>query len=561
MAVGDISTAIQTLRVYDGPNNLSQPLTRSDLVHIAGDYYCFISRDDTSKNGRITTVKITEAGAITYIDSWIFEGTTNGYSNSIFKVSGTSYYIIEYSDTNWKGQVATVSISDVGAITASIVNSAQIFTYSECSKAVWLKSTTGYEYFVSVTSGTYSGAVATEHGGISVYKVNTSTGAITVVTGANDFNGTTTIYMPIPIRLADDMICVLYKGMVAGSALLRTISFSGDTIANLGVDTETVAASGASVIDAWAWYPAICKVSSTNDVYAVGYTNSSNHSQLCTYTITTDGAISSQLHIYDYHTASPTDAALTTFRNVCDGIIAIAYNGTNFTIGTFAIDSSGVSNATPINTVTFGGYSNPGIGSILGKINTGTIWGSVWSRDKGDICVNTARIEQNDITTINSDGTVIHQKDITSDGHITTTDTVTKTSDSWVQATEFSTISSDSHVKTSDTIVITSDSYVTITNSTTITSDSYVGHAGTCTLSFGILKRSESGILTVIAQTSGSLSSSVPGSHSQAFTLALSNLNLNWTSGSQYHGILVSSTDTGAIMSSKTIRINGASFS
>jgi len=102
-----------------------------DIVHISDNIYAIAYRGSIDE-GYVKTVEILDNGEInqTAIDGFIFETINESFDPEITRVKGNTY-TIAYSDGNDRGLLATVEISDDGAIKKQ-VNDTLLFDDAYC---------------------------------------------------------------------------------------------------------------------------------------------------------------------------------------------------------------------------------------------------------------------------------------------------------------------------------------------------------------------------------------------------------------------------------------------
>lgn len=112
---GTISALIDTLEFADGIGCFSPK-----IIHIAGDIYAIAYIDNAGDVGRIVTVQISDDGTIVGIVDGPDTFKTVIAQCLDFIKAAAGIYAVCYSTTGWTNNVATIGISDVGAIGAVI---------------------------------------------------------------------------------------------------------------------------------------------------------------------------------------------------------------------------------------------------------------------------------------------------------------------------------------------------------------------------------------------------------------------------------------------------------
>ncbi|MCA9402288.1 MAG: DUF2341 domain-containing protein [Candidatus Omnitrophica bacterium] len=349
-------------------------------VHVSGDIYAITYRGP-GNDGFVATVDISVTGTIqqAVVDEWEFS-TTDIITPKMINISGTTYAIV-YEDENGDGQLVTLSISNAGAITTTLIDSFEFDVIDGETPEI-----------IPISGDIY--AIAYDRGQFSQMKTVeiSAAGAITepaVDRGDYGAGGIHTDTGPALFHLTGDIWGILYTG-VGGDGKIKTMEIdaagtvvdgfrdgfefddvngnqfdltavSGDIYAvayrgaaNDGflvtLDISTTGTIAQAVVDSWEFStvdvqtPRILKISGTT--YAMVYENSAGAGQLVTLTIANDGSITTSF--IDTLTFDASVGDTPAIMNVSGDIYAIAYSGvgTDGFLVTVDIDAAG--NITPV---------------------------------------------------------------------------------------------------------------------------------------------------------------------------------------------------------------------
>lgn len=349
-------------------------------VHVSGDIYAITYRGP-GNDGYVATVDISVTGTIqqAVVDEWQFT-VTDIITPKMIHISGTTYAIV-YEDEDGDGQLVTLTISDAGAITSSLIDSYEFDVID--GETPEIMPISGDIYAIAYDRGQFSQMKTVE---IS------AAGAITepaVDRGDFGAGGNHTNTGPAVFRLSGDIWGVLYTG-VGGDGKIKTMEIdpagtvvdgfrdgfefdevngnqfdltavSGDIYAvayrgqdNDGflitLDISTTGTIAQAVVDSWEFStadvqnPRVMKISGTT--YAMVYEDSAGDGQLATLTIANDGTITAAfIDTLEFDTSAGETPSMI---NVSGDIYAIAYDGVDDDGFIVTVDIDGAGNITGI---------------------------------------------------------------------------------------------------------------------------------------------------------------------------------------------------------------------
>jgi len=145
-STGEISSRIDYVE-YD-ESSISGTGTCPMMCSVDSDTIAIVYNCNPSEDGNAITYNISDSGEITntYADFWEYDVVE---SNDAFikKISGTTY-AIAYSDTSGDGQIKTLTISDEGAITESFIDTLE-FDTGDCECPIIFTIEDGSVYGIS----------------------------------------------------------------------------------------------------------------------------------------------------------------------------------------------------------------------------------------------------------------------------------------------------------------------------------------------------------------------------------------------------------------------------
>jgi hypothetical protein len=295
-ASGNIGNAFISTYVFD-----STACYEPDVIRIANNIFAIAYRG-SSNRGYLKTITISNTGVITasVISTLIFD-TTACYTPRVIPVSGT-YYVIAYTGTTNRGYLKTVTISAAGVIGGATV-STLIFDTTAC-----------YAPDITPVSGTYYAIV---------YRGPTNRGYVKTVTiAANGIIGgsaistlvfdSATAYEPYIVNVINDVFAIAYRsGTNVG--YLKTISISGTGIISPTViDTLIYAAS--SCFEPRMVYEQV-------GILAIAFRGTGNDGTLVTVGVTTSGSTAASYEIVSA-AGNTTIKALVNTANTTASIVS-----------------------------------------------------------------------------------------------------------------------------------------------------------------------------------------------------------------------------------------------
>jgi len=299
MAYGDIGTVIDTLE-YETLNSLYQR-----ILHVSGDIYA-IAHTDQNSDGKIATVEIDDAGAITDTvkATLTFEAGSADWIDFIHIAGNVFALIARNSSTT--SSIYTVSISDDGLTLSNIANSA------------FETAAVMHQEICHVTGDVY--AIVFSDTGASFCKIVTVTisaaGTIGPVKDTLTIDDTNGYHVSI-INISDSVVAVVYNST---NYVIKVVTV---TISDTGVITDPVTDT-VTIDTADTWAPTdLCKC--LGDVVLVTYQGPGGDGWAKSITITSAGVIC----------ASPIDSIEFDAANCIQnhvihiglGICAVVYQG------------------------------------------------------------------------------------------------------------------------------------------------------------------------------------------------------------------------------------------
>ncbi len=247
-SLGAIENAvIGTLTLTDTGSNMAV----GNIIHVSGDYFA-ISYMDNSFAGKVATVDISSAGAISATETDTLEFDSPGVG-SIIHVSGTMY-AVAYTGTDTDGWVCTFNISTAGVIDDAVTATLEFDTSS--ANSVGIVHAIDDYFAISYKGPDGDGFIKT----VAIY----STGAISPVVSTLEFDeddGET----PSMVKVGGSVFAVAYEG-VDGDGFIKTF-----TISSAGVISSVV---GTLEFDTtWARIPALLLLPSAPGLVAVAYSD------------------------------------------------------------------------------------------------------------------------------------------------------------------------------------------------------------------------------------------------------------------------------------------------
>ena len=322
MALGDIGSVLDTLEYSATPGSARNP----HIITISGDVYAVVWSDNVN-DGHVATFTIDSVGAIgnTLIDEWEFDVTDARYPR-IISVGGTSYAIVFNDETNFKLKIVTLTISNAGTITKSII---ETFTHNVEGYTPRIINISGEVYAV-----TYSDVDNSSNGAVFTINIdNAGDIGAAVIQSLNWDTAEGTLEQEM-IRVSGTTYVIAYtkNSDFDGGLVTLTISNDGTSISLTGSTYEFEAGS----IDV----PSIVEVSGV--YFAIAYGDADGDGQVVTVQIASDGtitqAITSTLEFDD------TDGTLPIIINISGTLFAVAYQGVDNDgfLKTFTISSAGI---------------------------------------------------------------------------------------------------------------------------------------------------------------------------------------------------------------------------
>lgn len=317
------------------------PLTKSDIIHLSGDYYATVLKQLSTASEHMYTFTIDADGNTSdLIDNWTYSLTGRGYAPVSLKVPGTDYVVVGNSDASWDGYLETITVDGTGNISKTVVDSTKIFEYSECPHMCEQYTSGDKVYYTVMTSGECTGS-PTNHAAMMLTSINTLDGSII---NEHGIEADTACYMPQVIKIADNVVAGYYKA----NNVARLKTFAIDTLTHtIGsqIDTLDVASDGpfAGGPD---MHLAFCHL--VDNMYVFMHTNSSGIGHISTVTIDGSGNINEVLDTYTH--GGPT-VTMTDINRVSDDMIALMYDdGSQISIDTYEIDVDGMINNVRLST-------------------------------------------------------------------------------------------------------------------------------------------------------------------------------------------------------------------
>lgn len=247
-SLGAIENAVVgTLTLTDTGGNMLV----GNIIHVSGDYFA-ISYMDNSSVGKVATVEISSAGAISAVEKDTLAFASPGVG-SIIHVSGTMY-AVAYTGTDTDGWVCTFNISTAGVIDDAVTATLEFDTSS--ANSVNIVHAVGDYFAISYKGPDGDGFVKT----VPIYAVGTI-GAVVGTLEFDEADGET----PSLIKVARGVFAVAYEG-VDGDGFIKTF-----TISSAGVISSVV---GTLEFDTtWARFPSLLLLPSAPGLVAVAYSD------------------------------------------------------------------------------------------------------------------------------------------------------------------------------------------------------------------------------------------------------------------------------------------------
>jgi len=298
---GDISESMDS---YAIDTNISISTTSPRPFRISEDLYAVVYKGNDS-DGFISTLQIYPNGSIgNSLDILEFD-TSSGNTPVINKVS-ENVYAITYNGPSGDGFISTVTISDDGSISDSIIDTFEFDTSNGGYPDVTHIS--GNIYGVVYTGNNGDGYITTleilSNGSISQSNVDTY-----------EFETDDCDY-PIFQKLSENIFAIAYNGPDSDGFIKTVEILDNGSITNSVISTFEFDTSSAS-------YPYFIKI--YNNIYAIAYTGTGSDGFISTVEILDNGSIiDSVIDSYEFDTSEAQNPSIV---HVSGDLYTLAYNG------------------------------------------------------------------------------------------------------------------------------------------------------------------------------------------------------------------------------------------
>jgi|GEM_PF-1326087 len=303
------------------------------IIHISGTVYA-IAYTGSGRDGWLKTVNIAADGTITQstISSYEFD-TGTGFEPRIIHISG-NVYAIAYRGPGNDGFLKTVTIAANGVITQATISTYE-FDASNCVEPDIIHIS-GDVYAVAYTGPGSDGFLKT----VTI----AANGVITQATISTYEFDTADCAKPEIIHIFGNIYAIVYTGSQS-DGFLKTV-----TIAANGIITQ-------ATIDTWEFNTtngADCEIFHVSgDIYGIAYRGAVNTGNLMTLTINTNGTI-----VKSAISSTAFDGNQGYEPNVLyigGDVYAISYRdaAADGVLKTFQIQTNGIINGTPVDTLVF----------------------------------------------------------------------------------------------------------------------------------------------------------------------------------------------------------------
>jgi len=276
-----------------------------DIIPVDGDIYA-IPYEGAGDDGFLKTVDIASTGEIRdeELDTLEFD-TANGQTPDIIWISG-DVYAIAYEGIGTDGFLKTVTIAVDGVIDNSVIDTLE-FDTSE-GQAPNIISISGNVYAIAYEGPGDDGFLKT----VTIADDGQITDTVIDTLEFDRFQGSTPNIIPI----SGDVYAIAYEGR-NGDGFLTTVTVASDgQITNPSIDSLEYDASQGTT-------PNIISIS--GDVYVVAYAGPGGDGFLKTFTIATDGTITSTA--IDTLEFDIEEGLTPNILSVADDVYVIAYAG------------------------------------------------------------------------------------------------------------------------------------------------------------------------------------------------------------------------------------------
>ncbi len=416
----------------------------SDLIHIAGNVYAIAYRGPDN-DGFLKTVTISDAGDITdtVIDTLEFE-TDYGEETKLIHIAG-NVYAIAYRGPDYDGFLKTVTISDAGDITDTVIDTLEFETdYGR------------YLDFIHIAGNVYAIAYRgpDDDGFLKTVTISDAGEITDTVIDTLEFETVDGSY-PDLIHITGNVYAIAYTG-VFSSGFLKTVTISdAGEIIDTVIDTLEFDTS-------YGYYPDLIHIS--GNVYAIAY-RAAPTGFLKTITISDAGAITDTvIDTLEFDTGNGDDPNII---HISGNVYAIAYRGPDADgfLKTVTISDAGAITDTVIDTLEFDTATcySPNIIHI-----TGNVYAIAYRGTDVDGFLKTVTI-----SAVETYGTVTDVP-----GNALATDSTGVNISAWDTSAPTVTLSDDHAdliVKDADTVVITATFNENMTSAPTISIDVSTG--------------------------------------------------------------------------------------
>ena len=261
-AAGDIGPGVLDTLEYDTSSSSTQ-----FIVHVTGTIYA-IAYCSSSNVGKVVTFNISNTGVL---DPAVIEQSTilaaDMVQPEMIHVHGI-YYAIVYKDDDSDGRVLTFTISNIGEIGGSIVDSLE-FDTAGCDEPT----------IIHIADDIYAVAYKdfNSDGHLVTFSISDAGDVGAAVIDSFIYDATQGLH-PYIIPVSGDVYTIVYTGDGA-DGFVTTVSIDAD--GNIG----------AAVIDSFEFETVnaktCCMVHISGDVYAIAFVDTGNHGQLKTIGVET----------------------------------------------------------------------------------------------------------------------------------------------------------------------------------------------------------------------------------------------------------------------------------